>query len=142
MPTVDLVSHASFVVPAEPPGVRVIPALLAHGHTVTAFVRTPSKLQPLIPASIASRITIVAGDGADPERLYAVMKEHDIESVVDCAGYISVWPQQYTQLATIGIAVCDAAERIQKESGRVLRVWLLAGIIELGVPGTSYRIRD
>ena len=39
-------------------GLRVLPALLSHGHTVIAFVRAPDKLQSLLTPALFDRITV------------------------------------------------------------------------------------
>jgi uncharacterized protein YbjT (DUF2867 family) len=40
-------------------GSRLVPALLTHNHNVVAYVRSASKLESLIPATVHEQFTIV-----------------------------------------------------------------------------------
>ena len=59
-------------------GALCVKAALAEGHTVTAFARTPSKLD-----LTHARLTKVAGDFHDAASVRAVVKGHD--AVIICA---------------------------------------------------------
>jgi putative NADH-flavin reductase len=52
-------------------GTEILDLALAHGHEVTAFVRSPQKLTP------RARLTIVPGDPKDVRALSAAMVGHD-----------------------------------------------------------------
>ncbi len=111
-------------------GSRLIPALLAHNHTVTVYVRSISKLQSLLPPSLTSAITIVSGDA------------NDCDALVNAAGN-QVLPWRKHVLPKIAKAVADAAVAVGRERGGMpMQAWFVCGIGELGYPGMEGRLRD
>lgn len=68
-------------------GLRVIPALINHDHTVVLYVRNISKLQSLVSASLLELVhAIVEGDATDSEGIRRALVEHDIEGIINVAG--------------------------------------------------------
>lgn len=59
----------------------MLPALLAHGHTVVAYVRSENKLRSLITARLAERITIHTGDALDSNGVEAALREHGCNAI-------------------------------------------------------------
>jgi uncharacterized protein YbjT (DUF2867 family) len=124
-------------------GLRCIPALLAHKHIVTLYVRNPSKLQLLVSPSVIEKTAVFVGDATDPAGIKKAILDHDIEAIVNVAG-TQVPPWQEPLLPKIAKAVTEAAVAVGKERGRPLRAWLVTGLTVLLYPGTpnSYLIQD
>ena len=122
-------------------GLRLIPALLAHNHTVIIYVRNPKKLHELVPETLTSRSTIVVGDATDSEGIRKALVEHNCDGIVDTAGN-QVLPWKEFLLQKIAKAVSDAAIIVGRERGRPLRAWFLGGLTLLRIPGTTYLVRD
>src|SRR2546426_11272328 len=53
-------------------GLEIVRQAIEHGHSVTAFVRSPERLKPF-----QDRITVEQGDLLDPAELEQVIKGHD-----------------------------------------------------------------
>lgn len=115
-------------------GLRCIPALVAHNHTVTLYVRNLTKLRSLVSAGLLDRVNIVVGDATDKEGIKATLREHDIEAIIDVAGN-QVWPWHEYVLPKIAKAACSAAVEIGRERGRPLRVWVTSALFILDCPG-------
>lgn len=124
-------------------GTRCIPALLAHKHIVTLYVRNPSKLRLLISTSALEQTTIVVGDATDSAGIKQAILEHNIEAILNVAGN-QVPPGQELLLPKIAKAVTDAAVAVGRERGTPLRAWLVSGMNILRYPGTpnSYLLQD
>lgn len=124
-------------------GSRCIPALLAHKHIVTLYVRNPSKLQLLVSPSVTEKTTIVVGDATDSNGIQKAILDHGIEAIVNAAGN-QVFPWQEILLPKIAKAVTAAAVLVGKQRGRPLRLWLVCGMGVLQYPGTpkSYLLQD
>lgn len=122
-------------------GLRLIPALLAHKHTLIIYVRNPSKLHSLVPESLTSQATIVVGDATDSEGIRRALIEHNCDGIVDTAGN-QVLPWTEYLLGKIAKAVSDAAIAVGKERGKPLRAWFIGGLTLLRVPGTDHLVRD
>ena len=124
-------------------GLRCIPALLAHNHTLTVYIRNIPKLQSLISLPLLNSVTIVQGDATDSASIKKALIEHDIEGIVDVAGN-QVFPWQEFLLPKIAKAVCEAAVEVGAErGGKPLRVWITGGMGELEYPGTGgHRLGD
>lgn len=119
-------------------GLRCIPALLAHSHTLTVYVRNIPKLHTLVsPALISQLNAIVQGDATDAEGIKKAIREHDIEGIIDVAGN-QVWPWYEYVLPAIAKAVRDAAITVGKErGGKPLRVWVTGGMGCMEYPGSG-----
>lgn len=68
------------------PGSRVVPALLAHGHSVVAYVRSADKLRVMLPTSLLECIKIEQGDAFDIESVAATLRRHDCDALLNTAG--------------------------------------------------------
>lgn len=127
-------------------GRRLIPALLAHNHKLTLYLRSPSKLTPLISPSLLAQISsIEVGDGTDSARIKQVLVEHDIEAIINVAGtQVRSW--QEFLLPKIAKAVTDAAVEVSKSriqrGERELRVWITGGLGIMKYPETGKLIQD
>lgn len=124
-------------------GSRCIPALLAHKHDLTVYVRNPSKLQLLVSPSVLEKVTVVIGDATDPAGIKRAILERNIEAIVNVAGN-QVLPGQEFLLPKIAKAVTNAAVAVGKERGTPLRAWLVSGMNILRYPGTpnSHLLQD
>lgn len=118
-------------------GSRLIPALLAHNHSVFAYVRTPSKLQSLLPATIYENITVVQGDATDSQSIKQAIIENKCEGVVNTAGVAALAPWVTSDLPMIFRAVLKAVREAGAERTRPLRAWFLGGQGVLFYPGTE-----
>lgn len=125
-------------------GLRCIPALVAHSHTVTLYVRNIEKLHSLVSPSLISQLhAVVKGDATDAAGIKQAILDHDIEGIIDVAGN-QVLPWKEYVLPKIAKAVADAAIAAGKErGGKPLRVWVTAGVMSLKYPGPgSYMLSD
>ena len=102
-------------------GNRCLPALVAHEHVVTVFVRNSSKLRAMMsPALLAEANAIVEGDATDSAALEKAILDHDIEGIIDVAGNI-VPPWKEFLLPKIASTMRDAAIAVRKQRGKPLR---------------------
>lgn len=108
-------------------GSRCIPALLAHNHTVVAYIRNPSKLKSMMSPAVIAQLLIVVGDATDSAAIAAALRTHAIEGIIDVAGN-QVLPWREYLLPKIAKAACDAAVTVGRERGRPLRAWVTAGL--------------
>jgi putative NADH-flavin reductase len=117
-------------------GLRLIPALLSHSHTITAYVRSPSKLQSLLPPALQSRITVVQGDATDSQAIKNAIIDNKCEGVVSSAGVAALAPWGSSDLPEIFKAVVEAVSLAGVQRGRgPLRVWMMGGQGVLEYPG-------
>ncbi|KAK4686978.1 hypothetical protein P7C73_g3142, partial [Tremellales sp. Uapishka_1] len=117
-------------------GSRLIPALLAHGHTVTAYVRNPSTLRTAVPLELLEQIQVVHGDAEDVESVKAAIRKHNCDSLICTAGFPAA-PLfgKPTRLPFITRATSQAAVDIGLERCEPMRGWWLAGIVFMQIPG-------
>lgn len=114
-------------------GLRMLPALLAHNHTVVAYVRSREKLLSLISKRLAERVTIHIGDALDTNAVEAALRQYGCDGVMNTAGNVAPpWREQY--LGKIAISVSNAAVRVGKQRGKVLRAWFIGGLTSLVYP--------
>jgi nucleoside-diphosphate-sugar epimerase len=118
-------------------GVRLIPALLTHGHGVVTFVRSSEKLESLLPASIYQQITIVEGNAKDASAIKRAILDAGCDAVVNTAGCAAVAPWSHTDLPVIFRAVLDGVQEASLERRQPLRVWFLGGQGVLNYPGSE-----
>ncbi|EXJ70488.1 uncharacterized protein A1O5_06557 [Cladophialophora psammophila CBS 110553] len=118
-------------------GLRLVAALLTHGHSVVAFVRSPKKLESLIPASVYQQITVVQGDATDSAAIKKAILDAGCDAVVNTAGLAALPPWGKSDLPKIFRAVVDAAREAGAERKKPLRAWLLAGLGALYFPGSE-----
>ncbi|KAH3963997.1 hypothetical protein HBH70_230070 [Parastagonospora nodorum] len=118
-------------------GVRLVPALLAHGHHVVAFVRSASKLESLLPDSLHCQITVVGGSAKDSGAVKNAIIDHGCDAVVNTAGLSAVAPWAHTDLPVIFRSVVEAVREAGKERAAPVRAWFLGGQGVLNFPGTK-----
>lgn len=122
-------------------GTRLIPALLTHNHTVTAYVRSPTKLQSQLPPEIHQKISVIQGDAKDSHAIRQAILSAKCEGVVNTAGVAAMAPWGKSDLPEIFRAVFDAV-KLGGEQERPLRVWFLGGLGVLYYPGTETMISN
>jgi putative NADH-flavin reductase len=118
-------------------GLRLSPALLTHGHTVSAFVRSARKLESLLPASIYSQITVIEGNATDSAAIKSAILTSNSDAVINCAGVAALPPWGSSDLPAIFRAVLTGVLDASSERGKPLRVWFLAGLGVLHYPGSE-----
>lgn len=118
-------------------GLRLIPALLAHGHHVVAFVRSPSKLESLLPDSLHRQISVVQGSAIDSEAIKNAILDNNCNAVINTAGLAAVAPWNHTDLPVIFRSVVKAVKEAGEKKGAPLRAWFLGGQGVLNYPGTQ-----
>lgn len=123
-------------------GLRLISALLTHGHTVVAFVRSSSKLESLVPESISQQITIVQGDASNSAAIKQAILDDSCEAVVNTAGVAALVPWGKSDLPVIFRAVLDGVREAGLERQKPLRTWFLGGLGALYYPGSETLISN
>jgi len=118
-------------------GSRLVPALLTHGHTVVAFVRSSTKLEALLPPSVYQQIQVTEGDAKDSESIKKAILSFDCDAVVTTAGLAAAAPWGSSDLPVIFHAVVDAVREAGVERKAPLRAWLLSGMVALYYPEQS-----
>ena len=124
-------------------GLRLIPALLSHNHSVVAYVRNPRKLESLLNPDLLAPITIVKGDATDATGMHRAIIENNCNAIVCAAGMIVLNPWGRATLPEISEAAADAAILAAKDrGGKPLRCWFLAGMSLLDYPDSTYFLAD
>lgn len=118
-------------------GLRVAAALLTHCHEVIAYVRSPSKLESLLPQSAYRQLSVVKGDATDSVTIKNAIIDAQCDAVVNTAGLAALAPWKKSELPTIFRAIVSAVSKASLERKMVLRVWFLAGLGVLHYPGTE-----
>lgn len=118
-------------------GSRLVPALLTHEHSVVAYVRSASKLENLLPATVFEQVTVVQGDATNSQSIKKAIADHKCDAVISTAGVAALAPWAKSDLPVIFRAVLDAVREIGIETKRPLRVWVLGGQGVLYYPGTQ-----
>lgn len=121
-------------------GCRLVPALLTHGHSVVAFVRSSSKLESLLPASTFQKISVVEGDAKDPVSIKKAILDAKCDAVVNTAGVAALPPWGKSELPAIFHAVLEAVREAGADRKKPLRAWFLGGMGVLYYPGTETMI--
>ncbi|MDP1876290.1 MAG: NAD(P)H-binding protein [Actinomycetota bacterium] len=83
-------------------GSPLVEELLRRGHTVTALVRDPAKLGPVV-----DRVRVVVGDSTDPRAVDDAL--HGADAVVSALGPTSKEPDLHTRTAQALIGAMPAA---------------------------------
>jgi len=118
-------------------GLRLVAALLTHGHSVTAFVRSSNKLESLLPASVYDQISVVQGNATDSLSIKKAILDANCDAVVNTAGLAAVPPWGRSELPAIFRAVLVGVREAGVERKKPLRAWFLAGMGILYLPGTE-----
>jgi uncharacterized protein YbjT (DUF2867 family) len=123
-------------------GLRLVAALLTHGHGVVAYVRSVSKLESLLPPTIFQQISVVQGDATDSAAIKRAILDHRCDALVNTSGLAAMAPWGKTDLPKIFRSVVEAAQEAGEERKHRLRVWFLAGIGVMGLPQTNSMLSD
>jgi len=118
-------------------GLRLVAALLTHGHSVVTYVRSSNKLESLLPASVYSQIAVVQGDAKDSAAIKRAILDANCDAVVNTAGLAAMAPWGKSDLPAIFRAVLDGVREAGSERGKPLRTWFLGGLGVLYYPGTE-----
>jgi uncharacterized protein YbjT (DUF2867 family) len=118
-------------------GLRLVAALLTHGHSVVAYVRSSNKLESLLPESVYRQITVVQGNATDSASIKRAILDNNCDAVVNTAGLAALAPWGKSELPAIVRAVVDAVRAAGLERQKPLRTWFLAGLGVLYFPGTE-----
>ncbi|OCL04834.1 NAD(P)-binding protein [Glonium stellatum] len=118
-------------------GIRLVAALLTHGHSVVAFVRSSNKLESLLPTSVYRQIAVVQGDATDPVSIKRAILDASCDAVVNTAGLAALPPWGKSELPAIFHAVLDAVRGAGLDRKKPLRTWFLAGMGVLYYPGSE-----
>ncbi|KFA54052.1 hypothetical protein S40293_11468 [Stachybotrys chartarum IBT 40293] len=107
-------------------GSRALPALIKHGHTVVAYVRSPNKLTPPMRTVLAD---VVIGSATDTQAIKNAILTHGCDGVFHAAGVAQMWGHSATgEYNTIFAAVVAAIVEAQRERrGAAVRAWLMSG---------------
>lgn len=123
-------------------GLRLLPALLAHGHTVIAYVRSASKLQGLVTPALFNATTTYEGDALDSAGVEAALRQHNCDAVMQTSGNRFKHNGDWI-LGQIAASVSSAAIRVGKDRGKPLRAWFIGGLGSLKYPGTGgWKLQD
>ena len=122
-------------------GSRALPALIKHGHTVVAYVRSPSKLAPGKRAVLAD---VVVGSVTDKSALKDAILAHNCDAVFHAAGVAQMFGRSKTgeynkMFATVVAAIVEARE---ERRGPAIRAWLMSGFPMLDSAIPNYLIGD
>ncbi|KAK4971156.1 hypothetical protein LTR66_010738 [Elasticomyces elasticus] len=123
-------------------GIRLVAALLTHGHSVVAFVRSSKKLESLLPASVFHQIAVVQGDATDAVLIKRAILDAGCDAVVNAAGLAAMAPWGKSELPAIFHAVVNAVREAGMERKKPLRAWFLAGLGVLYYPGSESMLSD
>ena len=123
-------------------GSRCLPALIAHKHVVTVFVRNVSKFRLMMTPSLLEKVhSIVEGDVTDAAALKQALLDYDIEGIIDVAGNVSP-PWKDFLLPKIATAVTEAGVAVGEKRGKPLRAWITSALVIMKYPGTDYLVLD
>ena len=123
-------------------GLRLIPALVVHGHSVIAYIRSTTKLRSLIAPALFAAITTHEGDALDSGAVEAALRQHACDAVMNTAGNrITGGGEQI--LHKIATAVSSAAIKVGESRGKPLRAWFIGGLGSLEYPDTGgWKVQD
>lgn len=117
-------------------GSRLVPALLTHGHSVVAYVRSSAKLESLLPSDVYQRIDVVQGNAKSSQEIRKAILDTKCNGVINSAGLAALAPWGESDLPEIFQAVFDAVQAGGDEEAP-LRVWIMGGLGVLYYPGTE-----
>lgn len=123
-------------------GRRLIPALLTHNHSVVAYVRSPKKLESLLPPPVYQQLTVVTGDATDSTAIKTAILSTQCEAVINTAGVAAMAPWGKSDLPVIFRAVLEGVREAGMERKKALRVWFMGGQTVLFYPGTEKMLSD
>ncbi|EEA22902.1 hypothetical protein TMatcc_001766 [Talaromyces marneffei ATCC 18224] len=122
-------------------GSRLLPALIAHNHTVVAFVRSPSKLSTETKSKLDST---VIGSATDSAAIKAAILNNNCDAVVNASGIAA--PTSFHsagEFPAIFAAVVKATAEAGRERGKApIRCWLMSGFGVLEAPKKPHLLID
>ena len=123
-------------------GSRLIPALIAHGHVVIAYVRSMSKLRTTISPPLFDEIETYEGDALDSSAVEDAIQKYACDAIMNTAGTREPFGKEQI-LGKIAASVSSAAIKVGKNRGKPLRAWFIGGLGSLEYPGTGgWKIQD
>lgn len=107
-------------------GSRALPALIKHGHTVVAYVRSPAKLALEQRAVLAG---VVTGSLTDTLALKNAILAHNCDAVFHAAGLAQPWGRSRNgeYHAIFASVIAAMVEARQERRGPAIRAWLMSG---------------
>ncbi|KAL5119205.1 hypothetical protein ACEQ8H_002916 [Pleosporales sp. CAS-2024a] len=108
-------------------GLRLVPALLSHGHRVVAFVRSSSKLESLLPETLHRQVQVVEGSAKESTAIANAILDHGCDAVVNMAGLSAIAPWSHTDFPAIFRSVVAGMREAGEKRGAPLRAWFLGG---------------
>lgn len=118
-------------------GSRLIPALLAHNHSVVSYVRSESKLRNLVDSAALSKCTIVSGDATNAQAIEEALLNNQCNALINSAGLAAPLPWQAPRMQVIVQAAANAAVEASRKLGYPIRCWFLGGMTVLDYPGKN-----
>ncbi|KAK6000834.1 hypothetical protein QM012_003559 [Aureobasidium pullulans] len=118
-------------------GLRLVAALLTHGHDVVAYARSSKRLGALLPEAVYNKVTVVEGNATDTTSIKRAILDNDCEAVVNTAGVAAMAPWRRNNMPEIFSAVLKGTQQAGSEKNQPLRIWLLGGLGVLNFPGTE-----
>lgn len=106
-------------------GRRLLARGLAHGHELTAFVRSRERLEKMWGTALPEDLRVMKGDVFDEEALASAMRRHDV--VVNAAGHVTEG-EHFRQLFRAAVAAAE------NHLPPPRRLWMLAGAAILSIP--------
>jgi len=115
-------------------------ACLSKKHTVTAFLRSPSKL--LADLKSHSSLRIIQGDATSHTSLVEALCDQD--AVIQAAVYGSNSPYGTSDSEKVVRCIIDAVKEVQAsrspKGSRGIRLWVMSGQVLLDIPGYKGKI--
>lgn len=121
-------------------GQRLVPALIAHNHTVVAYVRSPEKLKQLLLPTLLDQIIVISGNATDSGAIKKAILDNNCDAVVNTAGVAAMAPWSDSDLPDIVRSVVTASMEASSERGIALRTWFLGGVGAMEYPGSNTTI--
>lgn len=118
-------------------GLRLLPALVAHGHDVVVYVRSEPKLKDLVSPNLLAKCTVVIGDAADSSAISDTLIKNKCNALVNSAGLAAIFPWQADRMQSIVEAVASAAVTASEQLGGPIRSWFMGGMSALDLPGSG-----
>jgi len=115
-------------------GIRLVAALLTHGHSVAAFVRSSNKLESLLPTSAYRQITVVEGDAKDSVAIKRAILDADCDAVVNTAGLAALPPWGKSELPAIFRAVLAAVREAGVDRKKAVKSLVLSWLRSVILP--------
>jgi putative NADH-flavin reductase len=120
---------------------RALPDVIKHDHSVVAYVRSPSKLTPVVRASLAD---VVVGSATDTQAIKNAILGHGCNAVFHASGIARQLGHSKTgEYNTIFAAVVAAiVEARQERGGPAIRAWLMSGFTMMDSNNALHLIGD